>query len=205
MNSSALSTVYREAIDQLPGMKASIIDHGCGGGSSRSLRMLAQRPIRVVGVDRCSQAISSAKTAYPNIDFIHIRDRRIDLEEGTMDGAFSGFCLNEAPTFEVLKSTGEEIYRVLKPGAKLVVLTLNPDSIGLQFPGHRTEAPQGRHNGAPVFSTELRSGRRYQDFYWDEAVYRSVLSDSGFTDLSVSRATDATEVVPFMILSARKC
>lgn len=181
------------------------MDHGCGDRGSRSLRMLAQRPIRVVGVDRCAQAINSAQSAYPNIDFAHIRDGRIDLEEGTMDGAFSGFCLNEAPTFEVLRSTGEEISRVFRPGAKLVVLTLNPSSIGLEFSGHKTEAPQGRWNGAPVFSVELRTGKCHQDFYWDEDAYTALLSSSGFTDVSVQRPTDARGTAPFMILSARKC
>jgi len=204
VNPSDLSAVYREAINQLPEMEASIMDYGCGDGGSRSLRVLGQRPIRVVGVDRCAQAISSAQRKYPDIDFAHIRDGHIDVEGGTMDGAFSGFCLNEASTFEVLRDTGAEISRVLKPGAKLVILTLNPSSIGQEFSGHKTEAPQGRYNGAPVFSTELRSGRRYQDFYWDEEAYTYLLSTSGFINVSVQRPTDARGTAPFMILSARK-
>lgn len=201
-----LSQIYRTATASLPDDEAAVImDHGCGGKSSRSLAHLSKRGTRLIGVDRCPTVIREAQAKYPAATFVQANEGRIAVGSATVDAVFSGFCLNEAATREILNETVAEICRTLRVGGGLTILTLNPDALDIEFPGHITSAPHGRWIGAPLVSKQLRTGKIHQDYLWDESFYRETLRSNGFTGIEVSMPRQqTTEVNPFMIMGCRK-
>lgn len=202
-----LSQTYDTAINVLPiHPRAVIMDHGCGGGKSRSLRLLSRPDIDLIGVDRSEASIHEAQRIYPKVRFLQMTGGHVlRLDNEVVDGVFSGFCLNEAPTVQVLQETAREIHRVLRPGGRLSILTLNPDGVDVEFPGHRTFAPSGKWLGAPLISIESRTGNIHVDFLWDEDLYIGILGRAGLTDLEVNKPIEASVgVSPFLIISCQR-
>jgi ubiquinone/menaquinone biosynthesis C-methylase UbiE len=87
-------------------------------------------------------AIASQRYCHPRITYRQIRDNRLDfLADGSMDAAMSCFVFIVLPAREQLRAIAAEVWRVLRPGGRFVVLDPHPDHLGIQF----STGPSNRH------------------------------------------------------------
>ena len=105
-----------------PQLGNSCIDLCCGSGDLT--RLLAQRvgsQGKVYGVDFSPQMLARARqqTSEPQIHWLEADVLDLPFAESTFDGATMGYGLRNV--LDISKSL-EEIYRVLKPGAKAAIL-----------------------------------------------------------------------------------
>lgn len=61
------------------------------------------------------------------------------LADGSIDAAMTCFVFVALPSREQLRAIAAEVWRVLRPGGRCVVLDPNPDQIGVQFSTHAPE------------------------------------------------------------------
>ena len=110
-----------------------VLDLGSGGGIDvfRASQLVGPKG-RVIGVDSTPEMISKArdiaeKTGYQNVEFRLGEIEHMPIEANYVDLAISNCVLNLLPD----KLEGfKEIYRVLKPGGKIVIADLTTKTSG---------------------------------------------------------------------------
>jgi demethylmenaquinone methyltransferase/2-methoxy-6-polyprenyl-1,4-benzoquinol methylase/phosphoethanolamine N-methyltransferase len=122
-----------DLVDIKPGM--NILDVGCGTGS---LTIAAKRKQgvggKVVGVDPSSNMINlargKAKEAGVMIYFQVGVIEKLDFPDNQFDLVLSSLMMHHLP--DELKSSGlEEVWRVLKPEGRLLIIELDPSAFSL--------------------------------------------------------------------------
>jgi ubiquinone/menaquinone biosynthesis C-methylase UbiE len=109
---------YHEAAQLVGG---NLLEIGCGVG--RGLDVLAQHCMQYTGIDKNTALLETLRKAYPNLNFI---EGHIPPLHGLADNSF-----NTVVSFQVIEHIQDddlfikEIYRVLKPGGKLILTTPN--------------------------------------------------------------------------------
>ncbi|GAA1299804.1 class I SAM-dependent methyltransferase [Saccharothrix xinjiangensis] len=128
--------VVGELLDALPAGDA--LDAACGTG--RYARMLADRGHRVVGVDSSPDMLARARTRVPEGRFMLGDLGRLPVGDAAVDLVTCGLALTHVPA---LGPVFAEFARVLRPGGRLVVADVHPESVGRgSIPSHR--GPDGR-------------------------------------------------------------
>jgi SAM-dependent methyltransferase len=90
-----------------------VLDVGCGTG--RSTHFIAERGVRVVGIDMVEQFIEEGKKLYPHLDLRVMNATKLDFPDASFDMVFfsnQGIDYSDR-RFDILK----EMHRVAKPGA----------------------------------------------------------------------------------------
>ncbi len=98
----------------------SILDLGCGDGSST--KTLAEEGINDVwGLDPSPYLLGQAVQRYEGINFVHGLAESTEFSDNRFDGACACWVLHEIPS-KVSDQILKECFRILKPGAKLVII-----------------------------------------------------------------------------------
>ena len=175
-----------------PDAPKTLLDYGCGPG--RVANRIARRyDIRIIAVDPSTEmlAIASQRYCHPRITYRQIQDNRLDfLADGSMDAAMSCFVFIVLPSREQLRAIAAEVWRVLRPGGRFVVLDPHPDHLGIRFSTGllRGEPGVAYADGDPLVARLLLTNGEWlelSDYFWSGSTYHEVLTEVGFTDLQV--------------------
>ena len=128
---------FREAVVALaeiqPGEK--VLDVGCGSGTlTMTAKQQAGPTVEVCGTDAAPEMIGRARQkaaqAGLEIDFRTGLAEAIDFPDNSFDVVLSSFMVHHLPG-DLKSKTFAEIYRVLKPGGRLLVVDFEPPKKGL--------------------------------------------------------------------------
>jgi ubiquinone/menaquinone biosynthesis C-methylase UbiE len=100
------------------------IDVGCGTGNY--LNALCQKGLQFYGVEPSAIMLNEAKAKGNNAVFIQSKIEELSLPDSTFDGAVAIFTIHHWDN----KIAGlKQISRILKPGARLVMLSFTPEQL----------------------------------------------------------------------------
>lgn len=169
----------------------TLLDYGCGPGKVAE-RVARSYGIRVIAVDPSAEmlAIASQRYRHPLITYHQIQHNRLDLlADHSVDAAMSCFVFVVQPFREQLQAIAAEVWRVLRPGGRFVVLDPHPDYVGVQFSSVRSGEPGVMYqDGDPRPARLLLTNGDWlelSDYFWSSRTYQNILAEAGFTDLRV--------------------
>jgi len=112
-----------------PGPIHSVLDFGCGVGSSIALLRDAFGAERVVGVDASAQSLTVARDRHPSAQFFPPEefDVREEIDLAFCNGVFHHIAPGQRP------AAVESIVRALRPGARFALWENNPWNPGMQY------------------------------------------------------------------------
>ena len=118
--------IRRTVIDKLAiGKGARILEVGCGAGAV--LALLADAGANLSGVDFSAPHIEIARRALPAADFQVAEAAKLPFGHSLFDGVFSNGVFLYFPDLEYARKAVEELLRVAKPSAGILILD-NPDA-----------------------------------------------------------------------------
>lgn len=147
-----------------------VLDLCCGTGQIAAV--LAERGLRVTGLDGSPEMLRHAKENAPGVEFVHADARDFALPE-PQDAAFSTYdSLNHIMTAEELEAVFGCVLRALKPGGRFVFDISTPDSFDKNW---RTPAAIVEDDAVcvirPSYDADAEEAR------WDSTMFR--LEDDG--------------------------
>ncbi|MBI5123254.1 class I SAM-dependent methyltransferase [Candidatus Roizmanbacteria bacterium] len=213
---SVIGTTYevyfnevKNILGNLSGKK--ILDFGTGAGRSAQLiKTLNAR--EVVGVDHNKEMIELAKKIKDKSIKFHLISNKIPYPDSYFDEIICIAVLIEMGNKKEMNNAFKEIYRVLKPGRRLVVTTTNPKSIGYDYVSYRYESKNNLKSGDRV--TCIVKGKKpfkIDDYFWEEKDYKEILKQTGFKIKKISYPLgigdewlDETKMAPELVITAVK-
>jgi SAM-dependent methyltransferase len=174
-----------------PGAPRVLLDYGCGPGKVAK-RIARTYDIQVVAVDPSADMLAIASQRYddPRITYRRLQDDGLTfVADGSVDAAMCCFVFVVLPSREQLRSIAAEIWRVLRPGGRFVVLEPNPDQVGVRFSTFRSGEPgvayqDGDQRPARLMLTD-GTWLELQDYFWSLRTYEEVLTEAGFIDVQI--------------------
>jgi len=102
-----------------------ILDFGCGNG--RLAGFFKGRYSEYIGVDISQRLIDIASQTYHSekTKFIKIKAKKIPFKDNSFDAIFSIAVFHHFPSKEYSLQIARELYRVMKPGGKIVISAWN--------------------------------------------------------------------------------
>lgn len=97
------------------------LDVGCGTGNYTIA--LSKQGLSFTGIDPSEKMLANARQKSEHVDWISGRVEGLPFENETFDGVLASLTTHH---WSDLDQGFSEIYRVLKPGGKLVIFTSNP-------------------------------------------------------------------------------
>ena len=175
-----------------PDAPQTLLDYGCGPGKVAE-RVARSYGLRVIAVDPSAEmlAIASRRYCHPLVTYHQIQRNRLEfLADRSVDAAMSCFVFVVQPFREQLQAIAAEIWRVLRPGGRFVVLDPHPDYVGVQFSTVRSGEPEVTYqDGDPRPARILLTNGDWlelSNYFWSSRTYQDVLTEVGFTDLQVA-------------------
>lgn len=107
-----------------PSPSGLYLDIGCGTGNY--LTALAEKSVRFYGIDPSEVMLAEARLKPNNAVLIKATAEAIPIEDHFFDGALATLTLHH---WTDLRQGLREVCRVLKPGAKLVILSFTPEQL----------------------------------------------------------------------------
>ena len=104
-----------------PDLAGRVLEVGCGTG--HWLRRLAERGIRVAGVDASSNMLDYARDQAPGAALAHATAEHLPWASAAFERVF---CINALHHFEDKAGFLAEARRVLRPGGQLMTIGLDP-------------------------------------------------------------------------------
>ena len=168
----------------------SVLDVACGEGYYTRL-IKQQGAAHIVGLDISQKMIDLAEYREKTVP-LGIQYQIGDIVQlgqiGQFDRVTAIFLFPYAATKQVLVAMFQAIYDNLKPGGKLVAITVDPKLTEDHLPvfgqyGVILEAEAGLHDGTLITATVDNpdgSSFRMQTFYWEEVTYQNVIDQVGF-------------------------
>jgi len=113
-----------KAIDARPGDR--VLDVACGTGTSTAA--LAKRGARVVGIDFSPGMIAEARRRHPSLEFVQGDAQALPFGDDEFDVVTVSFGLRNFSEPQVALG---EMYRVLKPGGRLVITEFSTPPVAI--------------------------------------------------------------------------
>jgi SAM-dependent methyltransferase len=198
--------------DERPG--AQYLDFGSGAG--RSTAFLVELGVRsVLAVDRDRAMIEHARARSGAPVWLVQASVPLPVRTEILDGAISLHVFIELPTVRLMDSVCAEVFRVLRPGARFVVMSTNPDAFGHHFRTFSYPEPPPHVSGASVECRIHTADGSFslRDTFWTEQDYRAALTRARFHVRAVSYpaasdpsnwTTSEKDVPPFIVIEAVK-
>ena len=160
----------------------TILDYGCGTG--KVSRVLRDKGALVVGVDISPPMLDIARQEdATGINYHHIQSGDIDFIDATsVDDAFAAFVFCNIDERATAVSIMKNVFRVLKPGGRFVVLNANwEDCNGREFISYHFDLIENLTSGQKV-GLVLKSSvpLRVENYFWSAVDYQSMLEEAGF-------------------------
>ncbi|MDB5227020.1 MAG: class SAM-dependent methyltransferase [Bacteroidota bacterium] len=114
----------RIAAQLQPGINGTYIDVGCGTGNYTEY--LHRMGFTFTGIDPSDTMLDIAKTKCPDCTFIQGYAENIPAENNSFDGAIVILTLHH---WQNRQQGLKEIYRILKPGSKIVILSFTGEQM----------------------------------------------------------------------------
>jgi ubiquinone/menaquinone biosynthesis C-methylase UbiE len=172
-----------------PDAPETLLDYGCGPGKVAH-RIAREYNLRVVAVDPSAEmlAIAAQRHSHPRVTYHRLPDHRLAfLADGSMDAAMACFVFLVLPSREQVRAIAAEVWRVLRPGGRFVILEPHSDHVGMQFSTFRSGEPGVTYqDGDPrIAHLLITSGEWLElpDYFWSAHTYQKILVEVGFTDL----------------------
>jgi 2-polyprenyl-3-methyl-5-hydroxy-6-metoxy-1,4-benzoquinol methylase len=192
------NVVYRMGkIRKLGVLKGRWLDCGCADGGY-TVALVDSGAESAVGVDVIEERILQARKRekdYPAVEFFHLTNDDLPFPDASFDGVMMNEVL-EHVTDEA--HTLREIFRVLRPGGHLVIMSPNR---WFPFEGH------GMHIGQRVFSfpipilpwlpSNIGQQFMYARNYWPSEM-RNLVNDAGFAVWKLDFVWPVFEVWPWL-------
>lgn len=131
-----LGPAFREATIRRAALKVGdhVLDVGCGTGVLTRLAAEAVGPGgRVIGIDPAPKMVAIARRNAAiegsRAEFKLAAIERMPFEDGSFDGVLSSFMMHHLPP-ELKREGLREVYRVLKPGGRLLVVDIDRPGSG---------------------------------------------------------------------------
>ena len=122
---SSRNNVYFDLYDNFLKMlpkDGAILDHGCGPG--RDAKIFFDKGYPVTGIDLSGSLLKIASNDCPGCAFIRGDIGNVlPFEDNSFEGVWSMASMLHLGSMEILQNAIGEIYRVLKPGGALHILT----------------------------------------------------------------------------------
>jgi ubiquinone/menaquinone biosynthesis C-methylase UbiE len=183
--------VFAELQLGTPGVR-NLLDYGCGPGKV-ALRAVQHYPdvaVRAVDISPRMLEIARSQRSHDRIQYQQLDGPRVPgLADGSIDAAMTCYVFINIAELQVIADIAAEVYRVLRPGGRYVVLDTNPDTTGIQFCTFRSGDP-GQAYGPGELRRVLLSRPDGQvlelaDHHWPRQTYHDVLTGAGFSSVSV--------------------
>ncbi|MCR6105908.1 class I SAM-dependent methyltransferase [Salipaludibacillus agaradhaerens] len=181
-----------------------ILDYGCGPGKVAERLAGLNENYQIVAVDESKGMVDIAKNYRhkENIDYRLIANDNLSfLEDNSMDIVIICFVIINISSEERIRNVIKEIYRVLKPSGKLLILDSNPNAIGYEFSTFRNGVKGKTYKNGDKKQQFLdilnRPDLVLDDYYWTREFYMSVLEEARFSKIGTCEPTIET-------LTARK-
>ncbi|MFF4321331.1 class I SAM-dependent methyltransferase [Streptomyces sp. NPDC001568] len=184
-------TVFRALGIGTPAVR-TVLDYGCGPGKVAT-RVTEACEAQVVAADISPRMleIAQALRPHPRIDYRQIDSGKLTfLSDDSIDAAMSCYVFINVGEIPVLHEIAAEVHRVLRSGARYAVLDTNPATTGVRFSTFRSGEPGRTY--APGERRQVLLDRpggleplELIDHHWPRQTYLDVLTEAGFTDLTV--------------------
>lgn len=135
-----------------------VLDVGCGAGYFTRIMAAAAAPGSAVGLDASDSGIARARrvTPQPNCTFVGGIAEAVDAADGSYDVVVTSLMLHHLPE-DVRPRAIAEMYRVLRPGGRLLLADFRPPSsrLGRRLVGAVT-GPGMQHNAVDLLEPMAR-------------------------------------------------
>lgn len=110
----------------------TVLDIGCGTGVLLALGKQRYPHTRFIGIDPDTQALSIAKNRFAKnnleVELVQAFAESIPLPDSSIDRVVSSLVFHHLPD-EIKCKAIQEIYRILKPGGKVVIADFGPTKV----------------------------------------------------------------------------
>lgn len=180
--------VRAKLADILADKKAVVLDVACGTGDL-SIELQTNAKARVIGTDFCRPMLAVAQEKAAEIPFVEGDAMQLSFADNSFDAVTIAFGLRNLSNFQ---NGLVELYRVLKPGGKLVILEFSAPVL----PGFRGAFKFYFSNILPRIGG-LVSGERGAYEYLPDSVSKfpdqkalaEMMRETGFNDVSFDNLT----------------
>ena len=148
-----------------------MLEAGCAAG--RDCKLLADRGLRVVGIDLSKNLLAIAKGKYPEIEFVEGNFLNLPFADQSFNGIWAHASLLHLETIEAVEKALTEFNRVLKPRGLLLV------AVKKQMAKEKTS----------VVSDKISGHERF--FRWFTLPeLKTLLTEAGFTIMTLTEKED---------------
>lgn len=128
------------------GHPGTLLDFGCGSG--RNSGFLSQMGNRVIGLDISAELLSLTIRDNPeNVLFMQYDGSSIPLQDDVIDGGFTNGVLICLTSRELVEQALRELFRVLKPGGRMVFIEQVRRRRRILFGGTKVQRTRSEYMG----------------------------------------------------------